>query len=147
MGEKILARTKHGGLTLDQLAEIQPGMARLMDEIARRYWYMYYAAKGGNWQFAAHSLGQVRSLFRVASTVRPKYAQDLETFAKERLEPIHCAIMNKDWHSFKQAFRDSVAASDEYHDKHGYAYIRFVLPPSPPEHLDLRPPEQLRKTR
>src|SRR3972149_3063752 len=44
--------TKHGAITLEQLAEMQPGMARLMDEYAQRFWTMYYAAKGGNWALA-----------------------------------------------------------------------------------------------
>ena len=33
--EKLVAKTKHGELTLDQLAEVQPGMARVMKEIHR----------------------------------------------------------------------------------------------------------------
>jgi len=33
MSEKLVGRTKHGELTLDQLASIQPGMARLMEEV------------------------------------------------------------------------------------------------------------------
>ena len=36
MDEKLVGRTKHGELTLDQLASIQPGMARLMEEVAHR---------------------------------------------------------------------------------------------------------------
>ena len=44
-----IAHTKHGDLALDQIAEMMPGMARLMVEISDRYWIMYYAAKGGNW--------------------------------------------------------------------------------------------------
>jgi len=45
---EIKAKTKHGEITIDQLAEIQPGMALIMQEVAHRYYYTYYAAKGGN---------------------------------------------------------------------------------------------------
>src|SRR2546430_6336145 len=44
-GSRVRAATKHGTLTVDELAAMQPGMARLMDELSRRYWVLYYAAK------------------------------------------------------------------------------------------------------
>jgi len=37
MADEIVAQTKHGDLTLDQLAEVQPGMSRLMAELANRW--------------------------------------------------------------------------------------------------------------
>jgi len=146
MNEKVVGKTKHGELTIDQLAEIQPGMARLMDEIAKRFWYMYYAAKGGNWQLAGHNLNQARALMNVGSITRPKFANDLAEFIKQYLEPVLESIVRKDWQAFEQAYNKCVVASDRYHDKYGYEYIRFTLPSTPPEHIDLRPPEQLRKT-
>ena len=48
-----VGRTKHGELTLDQIAELQPGLGTLMRDISDRYWIAYYAAKGGNWKLAA----------------------------------------------------------------------------------------------
>ena len=44
----IVGHTKHGDLTLDQLAELQPGLGTLMRDISDRYWILYYAAQGGN---------------------------------------------------------------------------------------------------
>jgi hypothetical protein len=64
MSEKLVGRTKHGELTLDQLASIQPGMARVMEEVAHRYSLMYYACKGGNWELGHHELKELRGLFR-----------------------------------------------------------------------------------
>ncbi len=37
MADEVVAHTKHGDLTLDQVAEIQPGMSRLMAELANRF--------------------------------------------------------------------------------------------------------------
>ena len=142
---RIVGKTRHGELTIDQLGEMQPGMARLMDELWKRFWYMYYAAKGGNWKLAAHNLSQARSLFKTCATVRPKYAEDIEMYSKLYLEPLAQAISAKKWAEFEIAFQKSVEGSDVYHDKTGHDYIRFVLPSKPPEHLDLRPPEELRK--
>src|SRR5713226_9890983 len=80
-------KTKHGEMTLEQLAEVQPGMARLMKEVGERYHILYYAAKGGNWQLAKHELSQVISLHKAGATLRPKYAADLTSFIQNYLNP------------------------------------------------------------
>jgi hypothetical protein len=147
MSEKIVGKTKHGDISIDQLAEMQPGMARLMDEISYRFWYLYYAAKGGNWKLAAHELNEVKALFKIASTVRPKYRTDVEAFENGFLTPLVNFIARVDWKGFETAFNKAIEASDEYHDKYGYNYIRFTLPTHPPEHLDLRPIDKLRKSK
>lgn len=147
MSEKPIGKTKHGELSIDQLADVQPGMARLMDELSDRFWYMYYSAKGGNWKLASHNMNEVKSLFRIASIVRPKYATDLGAFSAKYLDPILEAIGRQDWEGFENAFHESVTASDEYHDKYGFDYIRFTLPTKAPEHLDLRAPDRIRKSK
>lgn len=147
MIEKIVAKTKHGEITIDQLAEVQPGMARLMDELGKRLWYLYYSAKGGNWKLAAHNVGEARALFRIASIVRPKYASDLDEFNKLLFEGLSQTIVRQNWDEFEVAFKETVEASDAYHDKYGFNYIRFVLPSIPPPYLDLGPPEKLRKAK
>lgn len=142
MPEPVVARTKHGDLTLDQLAEVQPGLARLMDELARYFWYLYYAAKGGNWELARLHHGTALTVIRTAKTLRPKYAADLTTFEQQCMQPVAEAITKQDWAAFDRAYHRAVEESDRYHDKYGYSYIRYVLPPSPPAHLDLGPSER-----
>ena len=46
--EQQVAHTPHTDITIDQLGEMQPGLARLMAELSDRYWILYYAAKAGN---------------------------------------------------------------------------------------------------
>lgn len=142
---EIKAKTPHGEITIDQLAEIQPGMAALMKEVGERYTQTYYAAKGGNWKLAAHQLNQVRAAFRTAKTTRPKYAEDLATYDKEYLLPIFQAIHDANWERFENAFRNGELGSDVYHDKRGYPHIRYVLPKDPPANLYLGPPERFRR--
>ncbi len=139
--EKIVIRTKHGELSLEQLAEVQPGMARLMKEIGERYHILYYAAKGGNWMLAAHELSQVMSLMRAGVTLRPKFAEDLNSFIKQYLTPIMDAIRAKDWKRFEEAYKNGMDGSNVFHGKYGYGYIRYVLPKNPPEIYDLTPHE------
>lgn len=145
MSGEIKAKTRHGEMTIDQLAEIQPGMAKLMQEIGDDYYFAYYAAKGGNWKLAAHELNLVRSSFRTAKVTRPKYTADLDAFDAEFLVPIFKAIQQMDWAMTEDAFQKGIEGSDRYHDKHGYDYIRFVLPKEPPTRLHLGPAEGFKR--
>ncbi len=145
MSGEIKAKTRHGEISLDQLAEIQPGMARIMQGVADSYYYTYYAAKGGNWKLAAHELNLVRTSFRTAKVTRPKFTEDLDAFDAEYLLPIFKAIQQKDWAGFEEAFEKGIEGSDRYHDKNGYDYIRFILPKEPPAHLHLGPPESFKR--
>ncbi len=140
--DKIAIRTKHGELTLDQLAEVQPGMARLMKEIGERYHILYYAAKGGNWMLAQHQLNQVINLQKVGATLRPKFSEDLNSYIQTYLNPISQAIKAKDWHKFEELYKKGIEGSNHYHEKYGYGHIRYVLPKNPPEFYDLTAHEQ-----
>jgi len=139
MRDKVVGRTKHGELTLDQLAGIQPGMARLMAEVGHRYTVMTYACQGGNWELGHYELRQLRGIFRIAATTRPKYTAELEAFDREYLGPIETAIREKNTEAFMAAAHRGIAGSDEVHRRLGYAYIRYRLPAQPPDYLDLGP--------
>ena len=52
---KIKAMTFWSGknkMTLEDMATIQPGLARIMPEIGARTWKLFYAAKLQNWPMA-----------------------------------------------------------------------------------------------
>lgn len=136
-GARVRATTKHGSLTVAEIAEMQPGMARLMDELSRRYWVLYYAAKAGNWDLSAYMEKEAAKLLTTMAVVRPKYKEDLEAFARERLAPIAVAIAAQDFVAFDAAYRRGIEASDEYHAKYNKGFIGFRLPDRPPEWFDL----------
>ena len=142
---EIKGKTHHGEMTIDQIAEIQPGMATLMKETGDRFTQAYYAAKGGNWKLAAHHMNQIRAAFRTAKTTRPKYAEDLSAYDKDYLLPIFEAIHNQDWNQFEIAFRRGEEGSDAYHIKRGYSHIKYILPKEPPSNLYLGPPENFKR--
>jgi hypothetical protein len=144
---EIRGKTPHGEITIDKLAEIQPGMSWVMREVSARFYYAYYAAKGGNWSLADHELNGVRTAFKIAKVTRPKFAQDLDAFDSRFLVPIFEAVREKDWEKFADAFENGVEPSDEYHDKTGNPFIRFVLPKEPPSGLHFGPMEKFRRER
>jgi hypothetical protein len=138
MTDKIVVKTKHGELTLEQLAETQPGMARLMKEVGDRYHILYYAAKGGNWKLAKHELNVIITIFKAGTVLRPKYNNDLTSFAQTYLNRISERIEEEDWSGFDVAYRKGIDEANKLHEKYGYEYIRYVLPSNPPGQLDLR---------
>jgi hypothetical protein len=140
-GEPPTAHTKHGDLTLDEIGEMQPGMARLMLEVSERFWILYYAAKGGNWELAKHEFSETRKTLRIAGVVRPKYTQSLAEFEGEELATLEASIAAQDWDAFAVAYRDAVDASNELHRLFGYAYIEWQVPDSPPPYLRVTPVE------
>ncbi len=136
-GSRVRATTNHGELTVDEIGEMQPGGARLMDEFAHRYWVLYYAAKGGNWDLARYMEREAEKVLAILGKIRPKYAADLATFLREDLAPMAAAIEARDWATFEAAYRRGIDASDVYHAKYNKAFLRFRLPDHPPEWFDL----------
>lgn len=137
MDGKIVVKTRHGELTLEQLAEVQPGVARLMKEIGERFSILYHAAKAGSWRLAQHELNVVTSMFKTGSTLRPKYSKDFANFTESNLNPIGESIKSRDWNRFKMAFTKAVDETNKFHEKYEYGFIRYVVSKNPPENLDL----------
>ena len=138
-GSRVRATTPQGSITVDEIAAMQPGGARIMDEVAHRVWVLYYAAKAGNWDLARYMVKESEKALGFLAKTRPKYAQDLEAFIREDFGPVLQAIAAKEWEAFERAFRQAVDASDVYHGKYNKPFLRFRLPDSPPEWFDLSP--------
>jgi hypothetical protein len=132
-------RSRHVELSLDQLVELQPGLGRLMPEIARRYWVLFHAARGGNWELAAFQLRQIVHLFHIGATTRPKMEKHLEAFRRGSLDRIAAAVEARDWPEFEAAYRDGIESANRFHSANGHAEIRWKLPEDPPMDLDLGP--------
>jgi hypothetical protein len=139
MSESPRGRSRHGELSLDQLVELQPGLGRLMPEIARRYWTLFYAARGGNWELAGYQLRQIAHLFRIGGTTRPKMEKHLEAFRRGTLDPLAAAVESRDWPAFESAYTDGVASANRFHAANGHPEIRWRLPDEPPPDLDVGP--------
>lgn len=140
----IVGHTKHGDLTLDQLAELQPGLGTLMRDISDRYWILYYAAKGGNWDLAAYQLRGLRSLYKKGSTTRPKYAGMLEDYSLKIFDPLQKHIEAKNFSEFEKVYQAGIDLANKLHGATKHGEIIWKLPPNPPPHLDLgpQPPKQ-----
>lgn len=139
MSESPSGRSRHVELNLDQLVELQPGLGRLMPEIGRRYWVLYYAARGGNWELAGYQVRQIVHLFRIGATTRPKMAKHLEAFRHGTLDQLAAAVESRDWGAFDSAYRAGVESANRFHQITDHPEIRWRLPDEPPQDLDLGP--------
>jgi len=139
LDQKIVVKTKHGELTLEQLAEVQPGLARLMKEIGDRFHILYYAAKGGNWKLAEHEQKVTMSILKAGATLRPKYHQDITSFIQSTLQPLGESIKAKDWQTFEHCYKNAVEEANKLHEKYGYGFIDYKISKNPPDYYDLSP--------
>ena len=136
----VVGRTKHGELTLDQLAELQPGLGTLMRDVSDRYWIAYYAAQGGNWELAAYQLRGLRSLFKKGNLTRPKYKGMIDSYTKEILDPLDQQVAAKNFAEFEKIYRKGIELANTMHAATNHAEIVWKLPADPPQHLDLGAP-------
>ena len=126
-------------LSIDDLAVIQPGLARIMPEIGQRYWKLYYAAKAGNWTLADFQLGEIQELLELGIITRPKYQEHIETFLRDDLSAVEAGIKAQDWQMVEQAFHQGVRNANDYHKLNDKEFIVWKLPDYPPPDLDLTP--------
>ena len=135
----LVGHTKHGELTLDQLAELQPGLGTLMRDISDRYWILYYAAQGGNWALAAYQLRGLRSLYRKGGTTRPKYRAMLDDYAQKIFDPLQQQIEVQNFAEFDKIYRHGIDYANQLHVATHHSEVVWKLPAQPPQHLDLGP--------
>lgn len=124
-------------LTIDELAGQQPGMDRLMAELAPRMHRLYYAGQAGNWPLAAYFYKSVVKQLQLCVDSRPKYEIEMAAYLHEDCEPVSVAIKAGDGPAFEAGYARMVSRSNDYHGVFGKPYIGWRCPATPPEDLDL----------
>ena len=137
--EKMLFDNGKKEMTIDEIAVVQPGLARIMPEIGSRTWKLFYAAKAGNWANAMYQWKETRALFELGAFMRPKHEAAIEEYLRDSWPPLEAAIKAKDFEKFKVAFERAIDDANAWHEKKEKPYIRWKLPDFPPPDLDLTP--------
>ena len=126
-------------MTIEDMATVQPGLARIMPEIGARTWKLFYAAKAENWPMAKFQYKEIKGLFELGAFMRPKHEDALNQYMAENWKPLEDAIEKKDFAAFEKAFHASIDAANAYHELKEKPYIYWKLPDAPPPDMDLRP--------
>lgn len=126
-------RTKHGELTLEEIASLLPGTADVMAVVSRVYGNLWHAAEGGNWDLASFYFRRTRKLLRELAITRPAYSRQLRDYQKDFLEVVGAALEARDLPRFETAYQAGVTRANELHVETGYPYIRWQRPELPPD--------------
>jgi hypothetical protein len=123
-------------LTIDELAQMQPGMDRLMAEVGNRTHRLYYAAQARNWRLAEYFYRSIIKQLRLCAISRPKYAEEMEQYLQGESLPVRDAIKAGDSAAFAAAYERWIARANELHGVFGKGWIRWVTPKTAPEEFD-----------
>jgi cytochrome c553 len=135
-------KTKHGELSLQQLAEIQPGLGTVMQEYGRRFAIIKMAADAGDWGMAQYQLKEATEIQEVGEITRPSKADMLKSFEHSYLDPLAKAIEGKDKAAFDAAYSRAIKGCNGCHQATGHPYVRVQMPQTSPEpFLKLAPSE------
>ena len=139
--EKPSGYNGHAHFTIDDIAAMLPGPARLMHEVGTRWWKVYYAAKAGNWPLAEYETKEVHELIDTCMITRPKYEQFMEPFLEQNLKAVQDAVKKQDWAAFEEAYDQSIRDANDYHKAADKPLIRWKLPEEPPPDMEMAPEE------
>jgi hypothetical protein len=126
-------------LTLDELAAIQPGMARLMVEIADRMWKCFHAGVARNRPLARYQLSEATKILKTSIVVRPKYFDAMQRFIAEEMAALRAVIEAEEWERFEEVYAAVVTATNRYHEEFEKGFLVWRVPEDPPRDLDLTP--------
>ena len=121
----------------EQLARLQPGLARLMPEIANRFWRAAYAARAARWALARWQLSEMVKLFRLCTITRPKYADDITEYLHDDVESLLAAVAAEDLSAFESRLSEAIDAANQLHRRWDKGFIVWKLPETSPPDLDL----------
>jgi hypothetical protein len=139
---KVKAMEFWGGkksMTIEDIATVQPGLARIMPEIGARTWKLFYAAKAGNWPMAKFQWKETRGLFELGAFMRPKHEEAINKYLEENWSTLEAPIKNEDFAAFEKAFHECVDMANAYHELKDKPWLRWKLPDQPPPDIDFTP--------
>lgn len=134
-----LADNGKAELTLDELAGIQPGMARLMVEVSDRMWKCYHAGKARNRPLARYQLSEATKIMKASVIVRPKYTESMRSFIDVEMANLRQVVESEEWERFEEAFEAVVVGTNRYHEEFEKGFLVWKVPTEPPGDLDLTP--------
>ena len=126
-------------MSIDEIAMVQPGLARIMPEIGDRAWKLYHAARAGNWENARWQWKEAKKLFELCCVTRPKHEEAIEEFVAKDWKRLEAPMEKRDLDAFLAAYDAVVESANNWHAQKDVGHIRWKVPSEPPPDLDLKP--------
>jgi hypothetical protein len=126
-------------LTLEQLALMQPSVARLMLEVSNRFSRGYHAAKAKNSRLARFQLSEGSKVLRLCAVVQPRYVAAIDQFMAEHVNVVRDLIEAKDWGRLDSSWEAMTAEINRWHEEFAHGFLIWKVSDAPPEDLDLTP--------
>jgi hypothetical protein len=139
MADELRVTTEDNELTLEEMSAALPDTPAIMEKVGYSWWYLIYAARGGNWGLAGYYLKRVAKLENTLKVLRPKHRERLERFQREALPDVVAAIEAESLDKLEAAYAAATKMANDLHGESGYPYIRWELPAEPPPGLQLSP--------
>lgn len=134
-----LIDTGKGVFKLEELGPLLAGMAEIMPLVGDRMWRCYHAGRAQNRPLAAFQLKEAVNLMKKGGVLRPKYADNIDSFIKAKMTPVSRVIESEDWSRFDEVFQLMVDAANAYHAYYDKPYLRWRVSPSAPTDMDMTP--------
>ena len=123
-------------MTIEDLATIQPGLARIMPEVGARTWKLFYAAKEANWPMAKFQYKEIirsHGARRVHAS-RSTRAASTSTWPRTGRRS-RSRSTNKDFEGVRAGLpRSRIDVANAYHELKQKPYIRWKLPDTASRH-------------
>ncbi len=127
-------KTEGGTITLQQLADVQPGAGRIMPLLGQRMTIAYYASKAGKWELADYELKELGEDAEVIEKTRPDHKKDIGHFVDgSSFKQLKSDTKSKDFTAFQTSFDKTVQACNSCHKSSGVSFIQYKLPKTQPE--------------
>jgi hypothetical protein len=126
-------------ISLEQLAMLQPGVARLMLEVSNRYSRAFHAAKAKNGRLARFQIGEGTKVLRICGIMNPKYEKPIDQFIQEHVNPLRDLVGEGRWDEFDPAWEAMTVEINRWHEEFDHGFLVWHASANPPADLDLTP--------
>jgi hypothetical protein len=139
MTDELRIKTDENELTFKEMSAALPDTPAIMEKVGHCWWYLIYAARGGNWGLAEYHLKRVAKLENTLKVLRPKHRERLDRFQDQALPAVIAAIEARNLERLEVAYAAATDMANDLHGESGYPYLRWELPAEAPQGLQLSP--------
>lgn len=126
-------------LSLDDIASIQPGVARLMLEVSNRFSRGYHAAKAKNARLARFQLNEGMKVLRICAVMQPRYAEAIQRFSADHVDPLRDLMEHEQWDRFDELWQAMTDEINRQHEEFDHGFLIWRVSQRPPDDILLEP--------